>query len=223
MVRYRLLLDNGTSFDFIVDRNRAARHVNDSSPHADWTLLNYHRCPDCPLAGTRCLYCPAALDIEEIATKFQAIASTEKARVEVTTPERTYLKDCDVQTALCSLMGLVMATSGCPVFAELKPLAATHLPFATTEETLLRTVGAHLLKQYFVHKAGGTPDIELLELAKFYKQLQSVDRFFHKRLEAAQDRDANLNAMVSLSLLSVAVSISLEEHLVNVREMYCPE
>lgn len=46
------------------------------------------------------------------------------------------------------LMGLMMATSGCPVLQEIGAMASFHIPFCSTRETLDRTVGSYLTKQF---------------------------------------------------------------------------
>ena len=142
--------------------------------------------------------------------------------MEVTTPQRTFVKQTDVQTGLRGLMGLVMATSGCPVLSKLKGLARYHLPFANIEETTFRTVSLYLLRQYFVQRDGGTPDLALRGLLEFYDQLQELDQAFQNRLRAASTRDANLNAINSLFSLAAAVAMSLEDQLEELRTTLLP-
>ena len=151
-IDYVFSMDDGRCFHFEVHPDRPAKEPPDRLAGAEWTHLTFHQCPGCPLEATQHRHCPAAVDVQAIATVFSDIISYEHTRVEVTTPERTFLKQCDVQTGLRALMGLVMATSGCPVLAKLKGLAHYHLPFATVEETTFRTVSLYLLRQYFVHR-----------------------------------------------------------------------
>jgi hypothetical protein len=131
-----------------------------------------------------------------------------------------YVKYCDVQTGLRALLGLVMATCACPVTSRLKALAYFHLPFANVEDTLFRVVAAYLVKQYFVHQAGGQPDLELTGLTQFYQDLQEVNLCFKGRLDAASEKDANLNAICSLNFLSVIVSSSLEDDLQRLKPRF---
>jgi hypothetical protein len=160
--------------------------------------------------------------LEQIATQFSDIISFEKARVEVHTPERTYTKDCDVQTGLRSLLGLVMATSACPILSQLKGLADSHLPFATLEETLFRTTGAYLIKQYFIYKGGNVPDWNMQGLDYFYKNLQTVNRGFKRRLDSAftNEKEAHLNAIGSLLYVSMGVTYSLEDNLSELKSVF---
>jgi hypothetical protein len=142
------------------------------------------------------------------------------AHIEVVTQERTYSKETDAQTGLRSLLGLIMATSGCPVLSQLKGLASSHLPFANLEETLFRTAGAYLIKQYFIHKDGGTPDLDLTGLDHLYRELQTVNRCFKGRLDTAFSKDSNLNAIGSLLYVAVGVSYSLQDNLMELKALF---
>jgi hypothetical protein len=192
----------------------------DAAEHAFWTKLEFNRCTHCPLKSEEYRHCPAAVDLENIIPIFQKILSYERVTIEVQTPERTYSKHCDVQTGLRSLLGLVMATSACPVLSRLKGLASYHLPFATFDETLFLTVGAYLLSQYFRNKDGHPPYINLVNLDRFYKELGTVNSCFKKRIDATAERDANLNAIGALWALSVGVSSSLEEHIKDLKSKF---
>jgi hypothetical protein len=47
-------------------------------------------------------------------------------------------------------MGLIMATSACPVFCDLKPNARNPFTVCNREESILRLASVYLMKQYFV-------------------------------------------------------------------------
>jgi hypothetical protein len=94
------------------------------------------------------------------------------------------------------------------------------LPFSNLEETLFRTAGAYLIKQYFVYKEGGVPDLELSGLDHLYQQLQIVNRCFKGRLDTAFAKDSNLNAIGSLLYVAVGVSYSLEDNLLELKSRF---
>jgi hypothetical protein len=212
MITYEFVIDGGTGHEFKVDLDRVPGSGGGIA-RAPWTLLIFNQCPNCPLARTEHLHCPVALDLEDIVTRFRGLLSFQVATVKVHTPERSYVKQCDVQTGLRSLLGLVMATSGCPILGRFRSMAYYHLPFANVEETLFRTVGSYLLKQYFVRKAGGVADLELRGLARFYEEVGEVSHAFKGRIDAASEKDANMNAIGTLILLGMVVSSSLDEQL----------
>jgi len=220
MVEYLFTMDDGQEHKFEVDPHRSIDDQDNHHKHAKWTGLGFHQCKNCTLDANKHPRCPTAIDIEGIATKFTAILSYEESNVCVKTPQRNYSRRCDVQSGLSSLFGLVMATSGCPILSQLRCLAHYHLPFATQEETIFRTVGAYLLKQYFVVKKGGIPDLELFELSNFYEQLKTLNASFTERVRAASKLDANINAILHLFYLSELVSISLEDNLKNLSPLF---
>lgn len=223
MIEYGFFLEGDRTIRFTVDRGRRHDLREDARPHADWTRLEFQPCENCPHRASGWRHCPAALDLEQITSQFSDILSFERAKVEVITPERTYVRECDVQTALRSLLGLVMATSACAILAQFRGLAASHLPFATLDETLFRTTGAFLLKQYFIQQDGGQPDWQLGGLHAFYRELQTVNRGFKRRLDSAFAKDANLNAIGSLLYVSMGVTYGLEDNLRELRERFCPK
>jgi hypothetical protein len=222
VIRYRFALDSGQVFQFSVDHQRTGGLVADNGGHAAWTRLEFNRCANCPLPSEAGASCPVAIDVEQVAHQFRDILSYTKTRVEVQTRERSYLKECDVQTGLRSLLGLIMATSTCPILSRFKTMAAIHLPFATLEETLFRTAGAFLLRQFFIQRAGGAPDWEMHGLQNFYQEVHTVNQGFSARLVTASEKDANLNAIGSLLYLSMGVTYSLLDQLQELKSLFGP-
>ena len=187
--------------------------VDDRGAHPEWARLGHKQCACCPLKESDCAYCPAATRIYEITEAFGDRKSFERVKVTVTTAERRYVEDCDLQVGINSLMGLMMATSGCPVLKELGAMASFHIPFCTTRETLQRTVGSYLIKQYFKQLEGGKPDWELKELKELYGKLGGLNQDFSRRIQSSATSDAVSNAAIMLFATSVVVASSLEEQL----------
>lgn len=113
-----------------------------------------------------------------------------------------------------------MATSACPVINQLRALANFHLPFATPEETIFRTVGAYLVKQYLLMNDGEQPDFELKGLKRVYSDLVIVNAALVKRIRAASEKDANLNAAVHHDSFSVIFLHALEDGLKSERVQF---
>ncbi len=220
-ITYDFAFDDGTTFHFEVPlRGWAETPATREQPLPEWTLLATDPCPNCPLDRATHKYCPAAVDLHAAATKFGAIASYTRARVSVVVGQRTFVSECDMNTGLRSLFGLYMALSGCPITSRLRPLALRHLPFATMEETLSRVVSHYLLKQYFVHKSGGTPDWELKGLVALYDALDVVSSAFVKRVGHASERDSNLNAICDFATFSRVYVMALDELLKEDKELF---
>ena len=216
MIDYEFTLGDGRVHHFAIGEE-ALRPLSSELPA--WTQLGFHQCANCPLAVERSPRCPVAVDVYAITERFTDLLSYERVHVRVTRDGRRYEIDCDVQTGLGSLLGLVMASSGCPILGQLRALTRFHLPFAEFEETLFRTVGLYLLRQYFVAREGGTPDFELAGLARLYEDLQEVNRSFKRRIEGISRRDASINAVMVLFSVSALVSMSLEGGLRQLREL----
>ncbi len=223
MVKYVFELENDTRVRFDVDPERtpAPPDAPEGTPgEPDWVALEYQQCDNCPLETASCRRCPAAADLLHILQAFRDVDSTARATVYVVTQERTYMRRCDVQTGLGSLVGLVMATSGCPILSRMKPMARTHLPFASIEETIFRTASAYLLEQYFVARRGAAPDFELDGLRDLYARLSVVNVAFARRIRTAAERDAGLNAITQLFSIGTLVSLSLDENLDLIAPMF---
>jgi hypothetical protein len=216
MVEYEFTLADGRVHRFLVGADDERPITAELPP---WTALTFHQCGNCPLTTAETRRCPAATDVFRIAERFADTLSYERAHVRVRRGDRSYEMDCDVQTGLGSLLGVAMASSGCPILGQLRGLARFHLPFAEFEETLFRTVGLYMLRQYFIAKDGGIPDFELVGLSQLYDELQEVNRSFKRRIEAISPRDASINAVTLLASLSALVSMSLESGLEQLRQL----
>lgn len=217
---YEFKLDNGEFFRFEVAVLGRQRPTAPSGGHAEWTQLEYHQCEHCPLKSADHPHCPVALDIEDIAQRFTHLLSYEEADVWVRTEERDYFKRCDVQSGLKSLLGLIMGSSGCPILSRFRPMAVFHLPFSSVEETIFRSTGTYLIRQYFAAQDGQRPDLELEGLAEFYQTLQQVNHDFMLRVRAASENDVSLNAVYILFSLSALVSLTLKSRLEELRPLY---
>lgn len=222
-VKYVFELENGGTVRFEVDPERAVDPGAGSADDPEWMALAYHQCENCPLDRATHRRCPPAGDLQHILDAFRNVDSTARATVQVRTNERTSSRRCDVQTGLGSLLGLVMATSGCPILARMQPMGRTHLPFASIEETVFRTASAYLLEQYFVARRGGTPDYELDGLRDLYEQLGVVNVAFARRIRAAAQKDAGMNAITQLFSLGTLVSMSLDDELDVIAAMFDPK
>ena len=113
-----------------------------------------------------------------------------------------------------------MATSGCPSMEILKPLARFHLPFATVEETLFRSVSAYMLRQYFVGLDGGTADFSLSHITNAYKEIQQVNAGILQRIKQAVQSDADANAIVILNNLTQILELEIEDKLESLRPLF---
>ena len=179
--------------------------------HASWTNLEFNQCECCQLNQRDTSHCPIAVNLENIITIFKNRRSYERVLLRVKTPERVYEKDIPLQHGLGSLLGIIMVTTGCPTMSILRPMVRFHLPFATIEETLYRSVSCYLLGQYFRLKKGNEPDWNLEGLAEAYEDIQKINIGMTDRLRSISEEDANANAGVVLEVFAKALPSSIVE------------
>ncbi len=189
----------------------------DEYEQPEWTNLDFHQCAHCPLQRQQHPFCPIALNIENLVCFFKDEISFNQCDVKVITEKRTYTQKVTLQTGLYSILGLIMATSGCPHMDFLRPMAYFHLPFSTLEETIIRAISLYLLKQYFLWKRGKTPDWKLKELELCYDSVKDVNSGILRRIRSIKKRgDADANAIIVLdcfaSLLQVGISEGLDDY-----------
>ncbi|PYK99443.1 MAG: hypothetical protein DME19_08610 [Verrucomicrobia bacterium] len=175
----------------------------------EWTRLTHHQCSNCPLDPERHPHCPIAANLADLIEAFKDCLSTEEADITIRSESREYHKRSPVQYGVGSLMGLYMTVSGCPVMDKLRPMAYTHLPFATVEDTMFRAVSMYLLAQYFLSQRGKTPDWTLEKLVRIYEDIGVVNQCFAKRLLSINPKDASLNALVGLDCFATATAFSI--------------
>lgn len=185
-----------------------------------WTNLEFHQCPNCQLSIQTHPNCPAAAHLVEIVAIFKTVISYDNIHVDVITPERIVYKDTTAQKGISSLMGLIMATSGCPHMSYLKPMARFHLPFASAEETLYRATSMYLLAQYFLRRQGEEADLELKGLTKIYHNIQQINGAMAKRLRAISDKDSALNALILLDIYAKTLPYAIEDSLEEIRHLF---
>ena len=188
----------------------------------DWTGLQYQQCPNCPLDSRQVTVCPAARNMVGLVNRFDQLLSYDEARVLVRTAERTVFSVTTVQRGVCSLMGLLMAASDCPLTAFFKPMARFHLPFASTEETIWRATTTYVLSQYFLCKEGRTPDLVFKGLSKLYNEIQTVNYAFAKRLRSACRQDSMVNAIILLDMFARSMPSAIDESLEELHHLFSP-
>jgi hypothetical protein len=172
------------------------------APRPDWARLDCHRCPNCTLDNGED-WCPAALGLATILPDFSGRLSHEAAVIEVGTANRTVVTKTTLQAGLASLMGLICATSGCPLTKFLRPMARFHLPFADEQETLFRSFSTWLLTNYVSSRLSDSGEpLSLQGLKRRYEALSLVNGSLAERLRTVATRDALLNAVVILDLFA---------------------
>ncbi len=209
-ITYQITGGTGKASEYTISFDEKFNLIPESVEGEPWTKLENHQCPNCPYTREQLEYCPVALAISQVLFSVEDAASTENVHCEVITRERRFSAEVDYQKAIYSILGLLMATSGCSRFSFLRPAARLHLPFATLQETVTRNISFYLLAQYFRN-----PDISLKQgldlLTEQFAELEQVNRALIERVRSRlMQGDVHSNAMVVLSSFSQVLSMDPE-------------
>jgi hypothetical protein len=221
-VRYRFELPDGQThlFALVLDRDTAALAPPATANPPEWTRLGFNQCHGCPLQATTTPHCPAALQLAEVIDRFTNLVSYDQLRVVVETDESAVSADLSAQQGLASLIGLIMASSGCPRTAVFRPMARFHLPFSSETETAYRVAAMYLMARHFAVEEGAQPEPGLGGLARVYEGLHQVNKGMAQRLRAASRQDAIVNAIVLLDVLVTLVPAAIEELLGEIKPAF---
>jgi len=213
-IRYRFDLPDGSQKSLDLTFGAADFRLSNAAPAAPpfWTALTFNQCANCPLNAADHPHCPAALQMTSAVELLKALVSFDTVGVTVTHAERTVYAETTAQLAMSSVLGLIMATAGCPWADRFRPMARFHLPFATEAETVYRSISMFLLAREL---AGASRAQGFAALEELYENLHVVNRGMSRRLGAATRTDPAQNAMALLdaytTLLPAALDSSLEE------------
>lgn len=221
-IKYRFIFnDNKEDLHFSVyfDPENGVALPPDDSNEEEWTKLDYHQCPGCPLTLAENRNCPIAYNITGLVNKFKELFSNEEVKIVVEVPERTYSKETDVADGLRSIIGIYIAASGCPKTEILKPMANFHLPFASVKESIFRTIGNYFISQYF-KKNKDSLETQIDNLIEVNKEVDVVNMMMTKRIGTFLKADANRNAFSILNSIGMLLEFELQNHLHRLKNLY---
>lgn len=224
VVTYRFFASDNErlSVELEFDEKTYRLKLPESATRPDWTRLDFERCPNCNLPDNQ-PYCPAALAMAQFLPQFESKVSYEKAVVEVDMPTRSVVSKTTFQHGMAALIGLVLASSGCPRTRFLRPMAKTHLPFATDQETVFRTLAVHLLRQCVAAGSGAPLTVTFDDLKQNYQQLSRVNSAMSERIRAAITRDAAVNAVIILESFTMIAPENIDYGFEDIQELFVVE
>ena len=219
---YKFSLNNGQKklFNILLNPETISIIQHQSEPLPDWAKLEYHQCECCPLETLGNPYCPIAVNIANIVEEFKDSVSYDDCLVSCSTPERTYLKKTSIMEGISSILGIIMATSNCPIMDFFKPMARFHLPFSTSDETAVRVTSMFLLQQYFKYGNDSVHNVNLNKLEQYYNKVNTVNEGIFKRISSLGSKDADKNAIVMLHSLSQIFSQEINYSLESVAHLF---
>ncbi len=223
-IQYCFTLTDGLQevFDIRLDAQELLLADMAREPLPPWTRLDFHKCPICPLDADSHPHCPPSAHLASMVSRFGRVLSHDEVEVVVVSNERTVSQQTTAQRGISSLMGLIMASSGCPHSAFFKPMARFHLPLASEDETIYRATSMYFLAQYFLKKEGRAADEELEGLAEIYSNMHVVNMSVADRLRVASETDSSVNAIILLDMFAKAMPYVIEDSLEEIRYLFKP-
>jgi hypothetical protein len=195
---------------------------SDKPTGPEWAKLDFHKCPNCTLKKETTTYCPLAINIEELITKFDGYLSYDKILLRVVTKNRNYSKRTSLQQGISSLLGLIFASCGCPQTLFFTPMAYFHTPLSSVKETVFRAVSSYMIAQHLLKKEGHAYDEDLKGLEKIYQEMQIVNLAVADRLRAATTSDSTVNAVILLDTYAKALPLVIDTALSELQDIFYP-
>lgn len=158
--------------------------------------------------------CQAEKAITPVVAAVDDLLSTDSIRTEVRQEGRTVSLESPAPRALASLLGLLMASSGCPRLQPFRAMALFHQPFATAEENAVRAAGFWLMRHWARNHAASEPFAELQAL---WEDLEDVNRHVSTKLLAHSQSDVASNGVAYLDVLAKMGTLGLDTVLDTLR------
>lgn len=223
-IQYIFTTENGVNESFEIKLDSQTLVLLNEFPNdlPEWTELSFHQCQNCPLNSIDQHTCPAAAHLSNIITSFEGLDSYDPVHVKIVIKERNISQDTTMQRGIGSLMGLILATCGCPLTSFFRPMARFHLPLASEDETIFRAVSMYLLAQYFVKQEGMSPDFELVGLKEIYQNTHIVNTALGERIRTATKTDSSVNAVIFLDMYAKTMPFVVNEAVDELRYLFIP-
>lgn len=223
-IQYRFEIKDGTKevFNIRLDPVTLVRIIPHPRKLPDWTRLLFHQCPHCPFTADSHPACSVTLNILDLVERFDRLTSYDRMSVTVLSEERITAKITSAQRAISSLMGLLIATSDCPLTDFFKPMARFHQPFAGEDETVWRALSTYLQLQLFLHREGETVDFDLTGLREIYNKIQKLNVCLARRLRSVCEKDGTVNAVVVLDAFAKSMPPTIERSLKKLHPIFEP-
>ena len=221
LVRYIIDSEDGSREEFNLDISLPAVTLNQPDPATlpEWTRLEYRQCQHCPLTKEAHPHCPVAALLVDYSQRVGRMVSYAQVDLTVEQGTTTTTAKVPAQEALRSVLGLVMATSGCPHMSFFRPLARYHVPLADMELTILRAMSFYLVGQYFNGKEKPDWDTSFKGLLEIYKDAQEVNKGMADRLRSAQVF-TELNWLAALDTFAGMMPLTIERSLLKAKAYF---
>jgi hypothetical protein len=187
----------------------------------DWTSLDYCKCPNCTLDSNEVDYCPTAVSFIPVIERFRNVGSADQVEVQATVSNRRIFMTAPARRAISSVVGLLFASSGCPHTIHFRPMVRYHIPLSSENETIMRAMSMYTLAQYFKHKTGQAPDMDLEGLRKIYDELQTVNMTMAERLRSVEGTaSSSVNSVILLDMYTKMIPEEIDNSLKDLAYLF---
>ena len=218
---YTFAIPGRAEISFPVLLNERSEYINsDLAATPLWAGLEHHRCPPCTLDCQTHPFCPVARNISALVTAFKDIVSHTACTVTCNSTERIVSKQTAVQNGLASILGLLMATSGCPTMDFFRPLARFHLPFASVDEATFRIAAVYMLKRFFSEQNGNGKLFSATDIKEHFRRVKQVNSGILRRIRDVSDFDADKNALITLNSLAEILEMEIDTRLESLHYLF---
>lgn len=219
---YQIDFENGEHYQKLIEVSREDGHLltEEMIPKnlEEYGLLEFCKCEHCPYSSEEFKYCPVFRNIANLVNDFKEHNPSETVRACVVINGKTTTIEDELQVALTSLMGLLMASSECEYFDFLRPMVKTHQPFSSHEETLIRVISLYFLDRFL---CGHTSDWKIEDLKKEYHHLEKVNAGILQRIKLIRGQtNVEKEAVVVLDSFIKNFSWEYELNLDDVKELF---
>jgi len=161
----------------------------------DWARLACHQCSNCPLNAKDTEYCPAALDMIDLAERFSHSNSYDTVTMHVWTYGEMHTIRTDLQRALSYIYLAIVAHSSCPHAALLAPVMKFGKMFIDFDDAIFYALSMKLVSAYLNEdeKNPGKAKVPPLDGPRI---LSIVFTGLLARVKESSMLDANINALV---------------------------
>jgi len=194
------------------------QHEAPAGEPPEWCALEYKKCPNCTLSGIWHTQCPLAVRLVPF-VQLPSCNSYDEVLAEVELDGMTITYETSAQEAFSSLLGLVMATSGCPHTEFFKPMAWFHRPFSSPDETMYRAFTTYILS-HFLHDNNRQAELSFDVLKMVYHNIHTINVHTASRIKNYLETDSAINAIVLLDLITKDLPIAIDEDLEELKKLF---
>ena len=207
LISYKITKPSGVVVHIPVQLNERGLICESVGQRSDQSVSSEFIGENCLACDRHHQGCKAERAIGPVVDSFDDLHSTDEVSAEVETEGRIVALKSPAPRVLASLMGLLMASSGCPRLIPFRAMALFHQPFATAEENVVRAAGFWLMRS---SSQGTLVDNPYEALQEAWEMLENVNRHVSEKLLARCSTDVSSNGVAYLDVLAKIGTLGLE-------------